>query len=253
VASPVYSRKKLRAADGIDPRRPRIAEHQLNINLSLLDEVAQERAAAEKHRIVQIEPIAWPKVSRAIIKVVRSIRRVRYSATFAEFGRRSILDEPSEIVGRESIAISDGVHIHAYGRLEALNCDEDIVRLRIGSGTVAQRYLHIGAISSVMIGKGCLLASHVYITDHDHDFSNPLEPPISNRRVIAAPVTIGDYVWLGENVTVLKGVKIGQRSVIGAGSIVTRDVPEFSIAVGSPARVIRKWDQITRQWMAVEL
>ena len=122
--------------------------------------------------------------------------------------------------------------------------------IRIGDGTVIQPYAHIAAAQSVEIGKGALFASHVYISDHDHDYSDPNDPVVSNARIMCAPVKIGDFAWLGERVVVLKGVTIGERSIIGAGSIVTKDIPPLSIAVGSPARVIRRYDEALGEWIA---
>ncbi|HSV14851.1 MAG TPA: acyltransferase, partial [Tepidisphaeraceae bacterium] len=84
----------------------------------------------------------------------------------------------------------------------------------------------------VAIGPGC------YITDHDHGL-DPSRPPLA-QQMIAAPTRIEDWVWIGANAVILKGVTIGQRTIIGAGSVVTRDLPPNVIAVGVPARVVRQ-------------
>ena len=86
----------------------------------------------------------------------------------------------------------------------------------------------------------------MYISDHDHDFSDPDSPPISNGRLVIHPVKIGDFSWVGQGVSVLKGVTIGDHSVIGAGSVVTHSIPPYSVAAGIlPARVIRRFDRTT--------
>lgn len=164
------------------------------------------------------------------------------------FGRCSSIDAPAWVVGGRSISIGSDVHVWRHARIEAINANASEGRIEIGDGTVIHPYVHIGAIEHVRIGRGVLMASHVYVTDHDHDWSNPDEPVINNRRVIASPVEIGDEVWLGERVMVLKGVRIGRGSIIGAGSIVTRDVPSYSLAAGSPARVIKTFDHDDRTW-----
>ena len=71
-------------------------------------------------------------------------------------------------------------------------------------------------------------------------------------RVLASPVEIGANVWLGERVCVLRGVTIGEGSIVGAGSVVTKDIPPRSIAVGAPARVIRRWDEAAHRWVPVD-
>ena len=101
--------------------------------------------------------------------------------------------------------------------------------------------LHPGLQRAHRIGDDCLLAEMVSIRDHDHNFAR-LDVPIRQQGATCAPVKIGRDVWLGAKVTVLKGVSIGDGAIIGANSVVTRDVPPRAIAVGSPARVIKMRD-----------
>ena len=111
-------------------------------------------------------------------------------------------------------------------------------QIRIGQDTYVSRGATIGAILRIEIGDHVLIGPGCYITDADHRFSD-LEAPVSGQGMIAkGPTVIGDNVWLGANVVVTSGVTVGRRSVIGANSVVTRDVPEFSIATGIPARVV---------------
>jgi acetyltransferase-like isoleucine patch superfamily enzyme len=208
--------------------------------------------AARAEEVIEIDPGTATLFFRFKMKFNRMWRRWRWKNRLANLGLSSEIVPPVWIEGAESVSIGQDVQIWRFARIEALNAKRGSIRIAIGDETVMQPYLHIGAIKSVRIGRGCLFASHVYITDHDHDFSNPMDPVISNNRAVASPVEIGDYVWLGERVMVLKGVTIGERSVIGAGSIVTQDVPPFSIAVGSPARVVRQWNDGAQQWVKVE-
>lgn len=112
---------------------------------------------------------------------------------------------------------------------------------------------HIVAYENVTIGNDVLIASKVFISDTSHGVysgevaSSPYTTP-NSRTLITKPVTIGNNVWLGENVVVLSGVTIGSGCVVGANSVVTKDLPENVIAVGSPARVIKKWDDIKKEW-----
>jgi lipopolysaccharide O-acetyltransferase len=156
------------------------------------------------------------------------------------------------VVGGRAIVIGARTEIWPQARLEAMNSHLGDVRIRIGDGVVIQPGIHIGAAVSVQIGDGAMIASRVYITDHDHDFRNPDDPAVTNRRVIARPVDIGRHVWLGEGVMVLKGVTLGDHCVIGAGSVVTRDVPPYSVAVGVPARIVSRFDADARRWVRVQ-
>ena len=181
----------------------------------------------------------------------RALDRVFMRIQFASFGKRSCIQRPRTIVGAEHIKVGDNVLIWPGSRIEAVSGERDNISLAIGSGTKIQPNVHIAAAHRVEIGRGVLVASGVYITDHDHDVSDPDVDVVSNTTLITAPVYIGDSVWLGERVIVLKGVRIGHRSVIGAGSVVTRDVPPYSIAVGTPARVVKRFDRVSGVWSSV--
>ena len=110
--------------------------------------------------------------------------------------------------------------------------------ISIGDGTTIEPYSHIGAAAEITIGSHVVMASRIYITDHDHTYDDS-DRSVGSQPLRTAPVRIGDFVWLGENVMVLKGVTIGHHAIIGAGSVVTRDIPPYAIAAGAPARVIR--------------
>ncbi len=108
-------------------------------------------------------------------------------------------------------------------------------RLEIGDRTVLNYGVDIAATSLVRIGADCMLGTHVSILDNDfHDLAD------RERRPEARPVRIGDRVWLGNRVMVLPGVTIGEGAAVGAGSVVMTDVPERCLAMGNPARVIKK-------------
>ena len=115
--------------------------------------------------------------------------------------------------------------------------------------------VHIVASNRVTIGAECLFASKIFISDTSHgsygfDGSRPDTNP-NDRPLVGDPVAIGDKAWLGENVVVLAGVTIGKGCIIGANAVVTRDIPDWSIAVGSPARVVKRFDFATGEWTPV--
>lgn len=111
-------------------------------------------------------------------------------------------------------------------------------KIYIGSKTYINRNTFLDATHSLTIGRNCGIGPNCYITDHDHGQDITL-PPLE-QEMAGSPTRIGDWVWLGANVVVLKGVTIGDRTIVGAGSVVTKDLPSDVIAAGVPARVIRK-------------
>lgn len=105
------------------------------------------------------------------------------------------------------------------------------------------RFCHITALKRITLGENCLLGQHVTITDNSHGditFEAMSTPP--NQRPITSrgEITIGKNVWIGENAVILQDITIGDGCIIGAGSIVTKDIPAYSVAVGNPARVIKQ-------------
>lgn len=111
------------------------------------------------------------------------------------------------------------------------------VKIYIGASTYINRNVFLDAAESIVIGRECAIGPDCYITDHDHG-QDPSLPPLS-QPLISKPTQIGDRVWLGAKVVVLKGVTIGDDTTVGAGSVVTKDLPAGVIAAGVPARVIR--------------
>lgn len=106
-------------------------------------------------------------------------------------------------------------------------------RLVIGHGTYLNRNTVVVCHREIIIGRDCMISWDVGLLDSDeHE-----RPGVDSA---AAPIHIGDRVWIGCRAIVLKGVTIGEGSVIGAGAIVTRDIPDYSLAVGQPARVVRQ-------------
>lgn len=115
-------------------------------------------------------------------------------------------------------------------------------RTRIGIGNVL-----IGPLS---IGNDVMFAQNVVLSGLNHSFENVNISP-SKQPVTKAPIVIEDEVWIGANATITAGVTIGKHSVVGSGSVVTKDVPPFSVAVGNPARVIKKYNFKNFAWEKV--
>ena len=113
-------------------------------------------------------------------------------------------------------------------------------RIRIGSGTFLNRGVMVASLDLVEIGEHCMFANGCYVTDASHRYDDPDLPVPWQGFTTKGPTRIGDNTWCGANVVVTSGVTIGQRCVIGANSVVTSDIPPFSVAAGTPARVIRE-------------
>jgi acetyltransferase-like isoleucine patch superfamily enzyme len=112
-------------------------------------------------------------------------------------------------------------------------------RIRIGSGVFLNLGVMVAALELVEIGDHCMLANGCFVTDANHRFDDRGRPVPWQGFTTKGPTRISDNVWCGAHVVVTSGVTIGERSVIGANSVVSSDIPPFSIAAGAPARVLR--------------
>jgi acetyltransferase-like isoleucine patch superfamily enzyme len=139
-----------------------------------------------------------------------------------------------------AISIGHNVLIRKGARLEAVGPDMGGgPKLMIGDGTAIQFYFHCGAAEQVKIGRNVLMGGRVYITDHDHSFDEAELSARESPRLKVAPVEICDGAFLGEGCAILKGVRVGKRAVVAANAVVTRDVPDFTVVAGVPARVVK--------------
>lgn len=171
------------------------------------------------------------------------------------FPSARIIRFPIYIRGKKYIDLGHGLTTGVGCRLEAFKLQgEAAPELKFGRDVQLNDYVHICSLRSIEIGDEVLIASHVYISDNSHgeykgttSDSSPDEAPIK-RSYHTAPVKIEARVWIGEGVMILPGVRIGEGSVIGAHSVVTRDIPAGCIAVGSPARIIKKYNSSLKRW-----
>jgi lipopolysaccharide O-acetyltransferase len=157
---------------------------------------------------------------------------------FAAFGARSVVQLPVRLSGEDRIEVGSGVFVGAGSWLQVL----DDGWITVGDGTAFSGNVVVSAARRVTIGRRVLVARGVYIADHGHAHADTTLPVIEQGLTGVAAVAIGDGAWLGENVVICPGVRIGHNAVIGANAVVTHDVPDACVAVGVPARVVRRVD-----------
>ena len=170
-----------------------------------------------------------------------------YKSSFSAFGSRSTLLFPFKVNGAKYICIGRKVHINEQAWLLSHQIDHHNPKIEIGDDTYIGRYAHIVSVRDVKIGSSVLIADKVYISDNLHDYKD-IEVSIKSQALIfKKSVSIGDHSWLGENVCVI-GASVGKHSVVGANSVVISDIPDYSIAVGSPAKVIKQYNHQKKKW-----
>lgn len=160
-------------------------------------------------------------------------------------GKNFKIHSSSSVLSLNKISVGNNfntgpmLRLRAYYEFENEDYNPSIL---IGDNFYAGQDCSVLAVGAIIIGNNVTLASRVTIIDHSHglgDYSD-IDIPVMKRRLgVKGPIIIEDNVWLCEGVVVLSNVRIGKNSIIGANSVVTHDIPPYSIAVGIPAKVIK--------------
>jgi carbonic anhydrase/acetyltransferase-like protein (isoleucine patch superfamily) len=158
---------------------------------------------------------------------------------FARFGDRTVVQPPVRVTGERWIDIGSDVFIGPGSWLQVLGTDHAEPAIVVGDGTSIVGSCVLSAAASLRLGQRVLFARNVYVSDHMHAYDDPSRAVLDQGVTRIAPVEIADGAWLGQNVVVGPGVRIGRGAVIGANSVVLEDIPDHAVAVGAPARVVR--------------
>ncbi|MBS1735243.1 MAG: acyltransferase [Bacteroidetes bacterium] len=167
---------------------------------------------------------------------------------FKNFGRQSYIKAPLSINGFENISIGNNVCIGFKSWIAAVpltNANECL--LQIGDGCIIGNLNHIYATQKIIFGNKVLTADKVFISDNIHGYADInvaiMDQPIQQKR----EVIIGDGSWIGENVCII-GATIGKNCVIGANAVVTKDIDDYSVVAGNPAKIIKRYCADSKTW-----
>lgn len=193
---------------------------------------------------------------RFITKIINIYKRndvkIKMQGLF-KCGKDVTINYPFSVNGEENITIGDGTTILDGARMQVFSSlTGKKTHLTIGSNCYFCYRLTILAGGDVTIGDHVLMASDISIISHNHGINPEEVTPYMDQTLQIAPIVIGDNCWLGDKVVVTAGVTIGKGCVVGSNSVVTHDIPDYSIAVGAPARVIKQWDFGKHRWENVE-
>ena len=176
-----------------------------------------------------------------------------FNYSYCEFGKNYIIRKPLLIKGKKYIYIKNNVRIRDNSRIEAISKWGDykfIPKIIIEEGVSIEQNLHLTCANEVIIGKETTISANVFITDIDHNY-NQINKSVLYQGLDVKKTSIGEYSFIGIGVKIMAGVNIGKNCIIGANAVVTTDIPEYSVAVGIPAKVIKKYDFKEKRWKKV--
>lgn len=187
-------------------------------------------------------------VNRLLASLVQTYRRRRLGITeptvrvgrgvsFASSDTVTILSNSKlgdYVRVRGNVCIGESSHIRAFTNLDARGGS-----ISIGNFCSLNDYCVIYGMGGVVVGNQVLIATHTIFVSSNHSYQNS-KIPIRLQQIVLREIVVEDDVWIGANCTILAGVTIGSGSVIGAGSVVNKDIPPYSVAVGVPAKIIKK-------------
>lgn len=182
-------------------------------------------------------------------KIYTSRARHRFGAL------HSYIDPRIEFTNPEYVHIDAGVHIRPYTWIYAITNSGSakgvfVPCIEIRRGVSIGRFCHITAASHVVIEEDVLIAESVFIADGGHGYTDVTSPIIEQPYVVLGSVIIGKGSWVCNGARIIGNVQIGMNCVIGANAVVTRNVPDYCVVVGAPARIVKHYDLLAQQWVS---
>ncbi len=188
------------------------------------------------------------KLIRLLISLIeKSILGFKY------FGNNSIIKFPFIIFGKRYISIGNNVFIAENSGISVVKTYNGKIPLfEIGDNVSIGSNVFVTCIDKIKIENNVLISSRVFIGDNIHAYRDISRPIIEQGLEERGDVLIKEGAFLGINAIIMPGVTIGKNSVVGAGTVVTHNIPDFSVVVGNPGKIIKKYSFKNRQWLNVK-
>jgi acetyltransferase-like isoleucine patch superfamily enzyme len=171
-------------------------------------------------------------------------------SAFGAFGEGSWIVPPARISTPEAIRIGAGVIIHEHCWLSVVPAVDGVTpSLVIGDRCSIGRLAHIACVGDIVIEEDVLTSDRIFIGDTYHDYEDISRPVKDQPMAYPKPVRIRKGAFLGIGAIILQGVTVGEHAYVGAGAVVTDDVPDRTLVVGNPARPLRHYDESSEKWV----
>lgn len=184
-----------------------------------------------------------------ILFIQRQKIRLRFYSLSGSIGRSAVLLNPEFIEIGKNVIIKNGYRIECYKSFADIKLNPKLI---FGDGVIIGPGFTGFVADRVEIKTNTILAGNVSIISENHGIDPESEIPYHAQPLTTGKVEIGKGCWIGQNVSILPNVVIGDKCIIGANSVVTKNVPSYSIAVGSPVKVIKEYDFKQHKWTKVK-
>jgi acetyltransferase-like isoleucine patch superfamily enzyme len=195
------------------------------------------------------------QTGKAIILLARNWQINFLPKRFASRGLNSLIQLPHYILGAQYIHIGSRVSIGARSYIHAIDHymgESYNPNISIGDDVYIGRDCYINAISTIEIQEGCVLSEGVYLADEGHGLDPEAGLIMKQRLTTKGPILIGAHSFIGLRACVLPGVVLGHHCVVGTGAVVTRSFPPYSMLVGNPAKIIKRYDPVCKTWENID-
>lgn len=171
--------------------------------------------------------------------------------SFPGLGKDAYVDPTVQITGRDHVQIGEGVIIGESSWLNVNDRTPGTKSIVIGDFAFVGRRAFFACGSRISLGPYCVLGPDCHFIGNSHNFSDPFEPYLTTGVTSGGAIEIGANCFIGARTTFLAECRVGFGSVIGAGSVVRGEIPPLSMAVGNPARIVKRFDPASRRWVRI--
>ena len=181
-----------------------------------------------------------------IDKLFWGLRAVLYAPFFGKMGMPSYLGKPIFLKGIRQVFIGKKVRILPHLRMET----QDGGTIVIKDDVVISQNVHLTSAGKLEIGKSTLILANVFITNIDHDYTE-IGKHVVKQKIYVKDTIIGENCFIGIGAAILPGTILGKQCVVGANAVVRGSFPDYCVIVGSPARIVKKYNPTTQIWEKV--
>jgi acetyltransferase-like isoleucine patch superfamily enzyme len=188
------------------------------------------------------------------IRIKSKAYTVLLSPCFFAIGKKTMIIPPLRFANLSLIQLGKGITIHSNCWIQALNSKDQChsPKLIIKDYAAIGMNATISAAKSIVIEERVFTARNVYISDHRHEYHDIKQPIGAQEIKEIVEVSIGANTWIGQNAAILPGATIGRHCIIGANSVVNSNIPDYSIAVGAPAKVVKAYNKARSKWEKIQ-